>query len=84
VAALLSSVQVALEVNDSFAVISTHSPVVVQELPGRNVLLLRRAGNLARVEAPEIETLASTSACLRVACSTSTTARATFVESSWA
>jgi hypothetical protein len=37
-------------------VISTRSPVVVQELPGRNVLLLRRAGNIARVEEPEIET----------------------------
>ena len=55
-AALLSSVQVALEINDSFAVISTHSPVVVQELPSRNVLLLRRAGNAARVEEPELET----------------------------
>jgi predicted ATPase len=56
VAALLRSIGVALEVNDSFAIVATHSPVVVQEIPGRNVLILRRSEPLSRWEAPEIET----------------------------
>ncbi|HTD07720.1 MAG TPA: AAA family ATPase, partial [Solirubrobacteraceae bacterium] len=55
-AALLRSIGVALERHDSFAVVATHSPVVLQEIPGRQVKVLRRyPGDLA-VEGPEIET----------------------------
>jgi predicted ATPase len=56
VAALLSSVHVALSVFDSFAIAATHSPVVAQEVPSSHVLLLRRAGTASTVEAPEVET----------------------------
>jgi predicted ATPase len=56
VAAVLKSVTAALDAFDSFGVVATHSPVVVQEIPGRNVLVLRRHGKFARVDAPRIET----------------------------
>jgi predicted ATPase len=57
VAALLSSIQVALREFDSFAVTATHSPVVAQELPSSHVTMLRRATRLSAIEEPEIETL---------------------------
>jgi predicted ATPase len=56
IAALLKSVQAALRIYDSFAVVATHSPVVVQELPSRHVMILRRFGKAAVIETPEIET----------------------------
>ncbi|MDA0160653.1 AAA family ATPase [Solirubrobacter ginsenosidimutans] len=56
VAALLKSIGAGLKLFDSFGIVATHSPVVVQEIPGRNVLVLRRHGRWLRVEAPEIET----------------------------
>jgi predicted ATPase len=56
VAALLSSVQVALKTFDSFAIAATHSPVVAQEVPSSHVLMLRRASNVAAIVAPEVET----------------------------
>jgi predicted ATPase len=56
VAALLNSVQVALEAFDSFAVAATHSPVVTQEIPGDQVLILRRAAGASAIEEPEVET----------------------------
>jgi predicted ATPase len=55
-AALLRSVSVALEERDSFAVIATHSPVVLQEIPRRYVKVLRRFGNLTQVDSPDSET----------------------------
>lgn len=58
VAALLRSVGVALEMYDSFGVVATHSPVVLQEVPARNVVVLRRSLDVLRAEAPEIETFA--------------------------
>jgi predicted ATPase len=56
VAALLRSMGIALKVNDSFAIMATHSPVVVQEIPGSNVIILRRAQGASTFEEPEIET----------------------------
>lgn len=55
-AALLRAIAVALERHDSFAVIATHSPVVLQEVPGRQVKVLRRYPGELSVEGPEIET----------------------------
>lgn len=56
VAALLRAIGIALEANDSFAVMATHSPVVAQEIPGTNVMILRRAQGVSTWEDPEIET----------------------------
>jgi hypothetical protein len=55
-AALLKAIGLALERHDSFAVIATHSPVVLQEIPGRQVKVLRRYPGELAVEDPEIET----------------------------
>jgi predicted ATP-binding protein involved in virulence len=55
-AAFLRSVRECLETLNGFAVIATHSPVVLQELPSRYVRVLRRVGNRASMESPEIET----------------------------
>ena len=55
-AALLRALNEALEQRDSFAVMATHSPVVLQEVPGRYVYVLRRDGYQTLVEAPETET----------------------------
>ncbi|MBN9108890.1 MAG: AAA family ATPase [Pseudonocardia sp.] len=55
-AALLRSVTVALQQRDSFGVIATHSPVVLQEIPRQFVRVLERYGELTRVSLPENET----------------------------
>jgi predicted ATPase len=57
-AALLRAIGVALERYDSFGVLATHSPVVLQEVPARNVIVLRRSLDLFRAEEPYIETFA--------------------------
>jgi predicted ATP-binding protein involved in virulence len=58
VAALLRSVGVALEMYESFGVVATHSPVVLQEVPARNVIVLRKNLDVVRAEEPDIETFA--------------------------
>lgn len=55
-AALLSGISVALEQNSSFAVIATHSPVVLQEIPGRYVRTISRSGRHTTISSPNIET----------------------------
>lgn len=55
-AALLRSISVALEARDSVAVVATHSPVVLQEIPRRYVRVLRRDGQRTSVSTPESET----------------------------
>jgi len=56
VAALVKSVRACLDKFDGYAVIATHSPVVLQETPSRYVHVLRRMGETSRVERPKIET----------------------------
>ncbi|MEV0538241.1 AAA family ATPase [Nocardia salmonicida] len=58
VASLLRSMQVLLKSHGSFAVIATHSPVVVQELPSQCVRMIERFGNEVSLREPEIETFA--------------------------
>lgn len=58
VAALLRSINAALERYDSFGVVATHSPVVLQEVPARNVRVLRRSFDELAVEVPDVETFA--------------------------
>ncbi|MFI6163150.1 AAA family ATPase [Micromonospora haikouensis] len=55
-AALIKSINLLLERRDSYAVIATHSPVVLQEVPRRYVRVLRRNGQHTYVHEPEIET----------------------------
>lgn len=58
VAALLRAIQVLLKSHGSFAILATHSPVVVQELPSRYVRILERFGGEITLREPEIETFA--------------------------
>ncbi|WP_203816337.1 AAA family ATPase [Paractinoplanes ferrugineus] len=55
-AALLRSISILLERRDSFAVVATHAPVVIQEIPKKYVRVLRRFESVTLVEDPEIET----------------------------
>ena len=57
-AAFLKSVRICLETFDGYAVIATHSPVVLQETPARYVHMLRRAADQSRIVATSIETFA--------------------------
>ena len=57
-AALLKSVRICLDHFDGYAIVATHSPVVLQETPSRYVQLLRRMGNQSRAARPTIETFA--------------------------
>lgn len=45
-----------LDKNDAFAVVATHSPVVVQETLGRHVSVVRRSGTETTIHPPRIET----------------------------
>lgn len=40
---------------DSYAVVATHSPVVIQEIPAERVIVFRREGNLTTAEALPLE-----------------------------
>ena len=56
VAAFLRAVRVLLDDLNGFAIVATHSPVVLQELPSRYVHVLRRGDKKAAMSEPEIET----------------------------
>ena len=55
-AALMKGIGIALETHKSYAVIATHSPVVLQEIAGRYAHVLRRQGSRNSVDEPRIET----------------------------
>lgn len=57
-AAFLKSVRACLETFNGYAIIATHSPVVLQETPAKYVSVLRRTADQNRVVAPSIETFA--------------------------
>lgn len=57
-AALLRSVRICLSRFDGYAIIATHSPVVLQETPARYVTVVRRQGGVCTVAEPTIETFA--------------------------
>lgn len=44
--------------SDSRAIIATHSPIVLQELPSRSVLILNRSFGITTASAPDVETFA--------------------------
>ena len=55
-AALMSGIGIALEAHKSYAVIATHSPVVLQEIAGCYAHVLRRQGSRNSIDEPNIET----------------------------
>ncbi|WP_122544011.1 AAA family ATPase [Pseudomonas viridiflava] len=55
-AALMHAIRKILEAENAHAIVSTHSPVVIQETLARNVYHIRREGNLCNYHIPEIET----------------------------
>jgi hypothetical protein len=55
-AALLKSIRHCLELLNGYAVIATHSPVVLQETPSRYVNVLKRVSDRTSVGSPTIET----------------------------
>ncbi|MGO4245265.1 AAA family ATPase, partial [Janibacter sp. RAF20_2_2] len=55
-AALMTGIAVALEETNSFAVVATHSPVVLQEIAKRHVQVIRRSGTATIIEIPPMET----------------------------
>ena len=54
--AFMHALRLILDRNDAFAVVATHSPVVVQETLGRNVSVVRRSGAETTISSPRIET----------------------------
>ena len=58
VMALVRAISNLLAQRNGVAILATHSPVVVQEVPASCVTLLFRAGDEVRAERPEIETFA--------------------------
>lgn len=54
-AALMHAMRLVLTKNDAFAVVATHSPVVVQETLGQHIAVIRRAAE-TRIRPPAIET----------------------------
>ena len=53
---LMAAIQLALEATDSYAVITTNSPTILQELHSSQVHILRRTGGITQVDRPSIET----------------------------
>jgi predicted ATPase len=55
-AALMHALRYLLNARSAFAIVATHSPVVVQETPSAFVLVVRREGAASSAQPPEIET----------------------------
>jgi hypothetical protein len=55
-AAVLKSLRIALDIQDSYCILATHSPVALQETPARFVQVLRRFGESRSVVKPVSET----------------------------
>lgn len=55
VASLFLVLSQVLEEFDSYAVVATHSPVVIQEIPAKRVLVFQREGNVTTAESLRVE-----------------------------
>lgn len=55
IASLMRMLNLLLETYDSYAIIATHSPLVLQELPSNNIIVLERDKNVLNVRPPVIE-----------------------------
>lgn len=56
IAALMNAVRIVLEEKNAFAIVATHSPVVLQETLARHVRVVTRIGDHFEINAPKIET----------------------------
>lgn len=56
VASLFKVFNTILNKYKSYSVIATHSPIVIQEIPGKRVVLFEREGNITIAQSLEIET----------------------------
>jgi hypothetical protein len=56
VAALMHSIRLVLEEVNAFCVVSTHSPVVLQETLARHVRVIQREGDALEIRVPKLET----------------------------
>ncbi|MCA1494453.1 AAA family ATPase [Ensifer sp. NBAIM29] len=56
IAALMHSVRLVLERKNAFAIVATHSPVILQETLARHVRIVRRNGDNFDVLSPGMET----------------------------
>jgi hypothetical protein len=56
IAAMMHSIRIVLERKNAFALIATHSPVVLQETLARHVRIIQRIGSDFEVKEPEFET----------------------------
>ncbi|MEQ8441744.1 MAG: AAA family ATPase [Alphaproteobacteria bacterium] len=56
IAALMHAVRLVLEKKDAFAIVATHSPVILQETLARHVRVIRRDGESFSVKSPNMET----------------------------
>jgi len=55
-AALMHAVRMVLEEKSAFAILATHSPVILQETLARHVRIVRRTGDVFEILAPTLET----------------------------
>ncbi|MBR7191636.1 AAA family ATPase [Gordonia sp. SCSIO 19800] len=55
-ASLLRGIQRLLEAFDSYLIVATHSPVVLQEVPAKDVQVIERFGGGIRAVGPQLET----------------------------
>lgn len=53
---LIRGLRVCLDLFDGFAILATHSPVLLQETPSRYATVLKRVGDASSIERPTIET----------------------------
>ena len=44
-----------LERYDSYAILATHSPIIIQEIPSKNILVFERIGNMSNIKKLSIE-----------------------------
>lgn len=55
-AVLMKALRIILNAKNSFMILSTHSPVVLQETLTKHVFVVRRVGNITKVTNPDIQT----------------------------
>lgn len=55
-AVLMKSIRSVLKTKNSFMILSTHSPVVLQETLSKHVYIVRREGEIMKISNPEIQT----------------------------
>ncbi|RRD26806.1 ATP-binding protein [Brucellaceae bacterium VT-16-1752] len=56
IAALMNAVRIVLEEKNAFAIVATHSPVVLQETLARHVRVVTRIGDHFEINVPKMET----------------------------